>query len=82
MMYLKLISRHYALSGVSDIVYHYTSLSSAGNILKENQFALTFISEINCETQTIEEVEVEGSYPALTKRSGYSCLYRGKSIIL
>ena len=44
MMYLKLISRHYALSGVSDIVYHYTSLSSAGNILKENQFALTFIS--------------------------------------
>ena len=32
------------LAGISDIVYHYTSLSAASSILKEDQFALTFIS--------------------------------------
>ena len=31
-------------SGISDVVYHYTSISSATKILSENQFALTFIS--------------------------------------
>lgn len=40
----KIISQHYVLAGISDIVYHYTSLSSASSILKEDQFALTFIS--------------------------------------
>jgi len=31
-------------AGISDTVYHYTSISSAANILQENRFALTFIS--------------------------------------
>ena len=31
-------------AGISDTVYHYTSISSAANILEENRFALTFIS--------------------------------------
>lgn len=32
------------LAGISDIVYHYTQLFYAAKILKEDQFALTFIS--------------------------------------
>jgi len=32
------------LAGISDIVYHYTQLFYAAQILKEDQFALTFIS--------------------------------------
>jgi len=42
-MFLEKVRQHYVLAGISDIVYHYTSLSSAMGILKENQFALTFI---------------------------------------
>jgi len=42
--FLKLVSQHYVLSGVSDLVYHYTSLFAAAKILKEDQFALTFVS--------------------------------------
>jgi len=31
-------------SGISDIVYHFTSIYNAAKILKEDQFALTFVS--------------------------------------
>jgi hypothetical protein len=34
--FLKLVSQHYVLSGVSDLVYHYTSLFAAAKILKED----------------------------------------------